>query len=102
MHQTQILCHPPHLIRLRNDWILATYGGRYKPYGQRACISRDGGQTWNVDREILIRDDAPNSDLGYPSSVEMPDGSIFTVYYQIDKPGEKPCIMATRWEVPTT
>ncbi len=102
MHQSPILCHPPHLIRLHNDWILVTYGGRYKPYGQRACISRDGGQTWNVDREILIRDDAPNSDLGYPASVQLKDGSIYTVYYQVDNPGEKPCIIGTRWEIPNS
>ncbi len=97
---TKIWGYPPHLIRLRDGRVLVTYGYRRKPYGQRACLSRDGGRTWDLDRIIAIRDDAPSGDLGYPASVELSDGWIFTVYYQIDKPGEKTCLMATKWKLP--
>lgn len=92
---TNILGKPPHLLRLRDGRVLVTYGYRHAPFGQRACLSHDGGQTWG--HEIVLRDDAPNGDLGYPASVEMDDGRILTVYYQIDQPGEKTCLMSTHW-----
>ncbi|MCY3021351.1 MAG: sialidase family protein [Planctomycetota bacterium] len=97
---TKIWGLPPHLIRLRDGRILVTYGHRRAPFGQRACLSRDGGATWDLDRELLIRDDAPNGDLGYPASVQMDDQTVLTIYYQIDKPGEKTCLMGTSWKLP--
>jgi len=90
---------PPHLLRLRDGRLLATYGHRRPKFGQRACLSRDGGKTWDYANEILIRDDAPNGDLGYPASLQMDDETIMTIYYQIDKPGEKTCLMGTLWKL---
>ena len=60
--------------------------------------SRDGGKTWDMD--YILHTDAPSGDLGYPASVELSDGSIFTVYYQ--KPAaDEPCtLMYTRWTLP--
>ena len=52
------------------------------------------------DEGTLIRDDAPNGDLGYPASLQMDDSTILTIYYQIDKPGEKTCLMGTFWTLP--
>jgi len=40
-----------------------------------------------------------NGDLGYPASVQLDDGSIFTIFYQIDQPGEKTSLMGTRWRL---
>ena len=97
---TEIWGLPPHLIRLRDGRILLTYGHRRKPFGQRALISADGGKTWPLDQIIPIRDDAPNGDLGYPASIQMDDATILTIYYQIDKPGEKTCLMGTLWTLP--
>lgn len=98
-HPTSILGKPPHLFRLRDGRILVTYGFRHEPYGQRACISVDGGKSWDYDNEIILRDDAPNDDLGYPASVELDDGTILTVYYQQEHKGEKTCLMATHWRL---
>ncbi len=97
---TKIWGLPPHIIRLRDGRLLVTYGHRRKPFGQRACISRDGGKTWDLDHELLIRDDAPTGDLGYPASIQMDDRTILTIYYQIDKRGEKTCLMGTFWTLP--
>jgi sialidase-1 len=99
-HPTSIWGLPPHLIRLRDGRLLASYGHRRAPFGQRACLSRDGGATWDLKHEILIRDDAPNGDLGYPASIQLDDQTILTIYYQIDKPGEKTCLMGTFWKLP--
>jgi hypothetical protein len=99
LRPTPIWGGPPHLIRLRDGKLLVTYGYRRAPFGQRACLSHDNGATWDIENEMVLRDDAPDADLGYPSSVELEDGSIYTVYYQVDKPGEKPSIMGTHWQL---
>jgi hypothetical protein len=97
-HTTAIWGYPPHLIQLKNNWILVSYGVRREPYGEYACFSRDEGNTWDVDNQILISL-AMNGDLGYPASVQLSDGSIYTVYYQIDKPGENTSLMGTHWRL---
>lgn len=98
LHETPIWGYPPHLIKLNNDWLLAVYGVRRVPYSERACLSKDGGKSWDIKNEITLSQSA-NGDLGYPASVQLDDGSIFTVYYQIDQPGEKTCLMATHWKL---
>ena len=77
---------------------MCVYGRRKEPFGESAMISRDGGKTWDMD--YILHTDAPSGDLGYPASVELSDGSIFTVYYQ--KPAaDEPCtLMYTRWTLP--
>jgi len=46
----------------------------------------------------MLRADAACWDLGYPSSVQRPDGKIVTVYYHNDhKDGERN-IAATIWD----
>jgi len=97
-HPTGIWGYPPHLLELQNGLLLVSYGVRREPFGEKACISRDGGKTWETDREIMINP-ARNGDLGYPASVQLEDGSILTVYYQIDKEGEKTCLMCTHWRL---
>ncbi|HYG78625.1 MAG TPA: sialidase family protein [Planctomycetota bacterium] len=94
--KTNIWGYPPHALRLKNGWILLSYGRRKAPVGERACISKDEGKTWGEEFELCR---APNSDLGYPASVELSDGSIYTIYYQLEKAGEKTCLMATHWRL---
>ena len=59
-----------------------------EPYGERACLSDDEGVSWDVGAERVVHA-APNADLGYPASAQLADGSILTIYYQVDQPGEK-------------
>lgn len=92
--------YPPHLLRLDDGRLLAVYGHRRPPFGQRACLSADEGRTWDLAREIVLVDNAPDGDLGYPSSAQLGDGSILTVFYQKERAGEKPCLMATHWRLP--
>jgi len=97
-HKTEIWGYPPHLIQLKSGLLLVSYGVRREPYGEMACISRDGGKTWETNKEIMINP-AINGDLGYPSSVQLDDGSILTIYYQVDKEGEKTSLMSTHWRL---
>jgi len=82
---TPVKGFPQHLLVLRDGRLLATYGYRYYPYGVRACISRDGGKTWDTGREMILRDNGLNGDLGYPVSMELEDGRVMTVYYHITR-----------------
>jgi Neuraminidase (sialidase) len=95
---TGIWGYPPHLIQLKNGWVLASYGYRREPFGERACVSRDEGKTWDVANEILLNG-APSPDLGYPSTVQLDDGSLLTVYYQAEKIGQPTCFMSTHWRL---
>ena len=89
---------PPHLLRHSSGAVVATYGYRLTPFGERAIVSYDGGTSW--DTNLVLRDDGPDTDLGYPSSVELSDGALFTVYYQKRAPGELCSLLWTRWELP--
>ena len=81
LRRSPIWGFPSHLLRLRSGRILCTYGYRREPFGIRACLSDDEGETWDVSNEIVIRDDGVHRDLGYPSSVQLQDGRILSVYY---------------------
>jgi len=89
---------PPHLLRGLSGTLIMTYGYRMPPFGQRAAFSRDDGSTW--DHDWIIRDDGPDGDLGYPSTVELADGNLFTVCYQ-KVPGDRKCsLLWSRWKLP--
>ena len=90
---------PGHLKMLSDGRLLCTYGRRAEPFGQRACLSEDGGRTWEIGDEMVLRDDSPNTDMGYPATAEITPGEMLTVYYQVDRPGEKVSINATRWSL---
>ena len=95
---TEVAGFPPHLVCLRNGKLLTVYGKRYDDFGEYASISDDNGKTWDVANEIKLAGHF-NGDLGYPSSTELPDGRILTVYYQAEEKGEKTCLMGTMWRL---
>lgn len=98
LRDTGIWGYPPHLIELKNGWVVVVYGHRREPYGEKACISRDEGKTWDTDNQVFLSA-APGRDLGYPSSVQLDDGSLLTVYYQSEKKERPTCIMSTHWKL---
>ena len=60
--------------------------------------SEDNGETWDTD--YILRDDAHSGDLGYPATVELNDGSLLTVYYQIPEGLNNAVIMQSIWRLP--
>jgi len=73
------------------------YGYRAKPFSMRARISDDGGASWGKD--IVLRDDGAGRDIGYPRSVQRPDGKMVSVYYfHDDATGPERYIAATIWD----
>ena len=94
--------HPGDLIQLRDGRILLTYGERSVPRGAHAILSADG-RNWHNSKPIVLADDAPVTDGGYPSSVEIANGKIVTVYYQVDDPNNALATSSSRavvWTVP--
>jgi hypothetical protein len=74
--------HPADLTLLSSGRLLLTYGRRIRPMGCGLLVSDDGGKTWNRDREVLLAGDGiENTDLGYPSTVQLDDGRIVTILY---------------------
>ena len=100
MAKTPMVGLPPHLLVLPDGKLLNVYGRRIKEagFGEFACISDDGGKTWDAQNEISL---APShcDDLGYPASCILANGDILTVFYQQAAPKQKPCLMATKWRV---
>lgn len=78
---TGVWGHPAHLLRLKSGTLLCVYGYRQEPFGIRACLSHDEGETWNLANERVLRDDGGGWDLGYPRCVQLDDGSVLAVYY---------------------
>ncbi len=88
---------PPHLLLHSSGALICVFGRREAPFGERAIVSRDMGETW--PDEYILDDRASDGDLGYPASVELDDGRILTVYYQ-KYPGDgKPSILYTVWSL---
>lgn len=88
--------NPPSMIRLQDGRVCLTYGRRAPPFGIRTRLSKDGGRSW--EPEIILRDDGGGTDVGYPRTVQRPDGKIVTIYYFHDQPKGDRYIAATIWE----
>jgi hypothetical protein len=86
---------PSHLLRLRDDRLLMTYGYRRAPFGNQARISEDHGRSWS--EPITISDDGITQDLGYPSTVQLSDGSLLTVWYEVMSSSPYAVLRQARW-----
>lgn len=93
--------YPSHLLLLQDGRMLCSRGYRRDAMGIRAVLSADGGHTWDVDNEIVIRCDGQGngSDNGYPISVQLADGHIFTIYY-INDEHNVTHVAGTHWNLP--
>jgi sialidase-1 len=88
---------PSHLLRLRDGTLLMTYGHRRPPFGNQARVSTDNGKAWS--EPMTISDDAISIDVGYPSSVELADGSFVTVWYETLKSSPKAVLRQATWRL---
>ncbi len=86
---------PSHLLKLHDGRLLMTYGHRRAPFGNQARISTDHGHTWS--EAMMISTDGAGGDLGYPSTVELADHSLLTVWYESMKGHEHAVLRQARW-----
>jgi len=88
---------PSFLTRLKDDRLLMSYGHRRPPYGNQARISENEGATWSDP--IIISGDGAGGDLGYPSTVQLGDGSLLTIWYEKMKGSSNAVLRQARWEL---
>ncbi len=88
---------PSHLLRLRDDRVLMTYGHRRPPFGNQARLSTDHGRTWS--EPMIISGDGAGGDLGYPSTVQLDDGSFLTVWYELMKGSPRAVLRQATWSI---
>jgi hypothetical protein len=88
--------NPPSRVRLKDGRLCVAYGYRRIPFGIRARLSDDEGQSW--EEEIILRNDGRTWDLGYSRMVQRPDGKLVTVYYYTTDRDREQHIAATIWD----
>jgi hypothetical protein len=88
--------NPPALVKLRDGRVCLNYGVRKPPYRMEARLSSDGGRSWS--QPFVLRTAGASRDLGYPRSVQRPDGKVVTVYYFHDRAHVERTIDATIWD----
>ena len=88
---------PSHLLKLRDGRLLMSYGHRRAPLGNQVRLSEDHGQSWSD--AIVLYGEGTSGDLGSPSTVELENGTLLTVWYErlADKPGSQ--LRAARWKL---
>ncbi|HID77583.1 MAG TPA: exo-alpha-sialidase, partial [Planctomycetaceae bacterium] len=88
---------PSHLLRLSDGRLLMTYGHRRKPFGNQARLSEDHGRSWSDP--IEVSGDGMGGDLGYPSTVQLGDGSLVTVWYEVMPGSPYAVLRQARWSL---
>lgn len=88
---------PPHLMVHSSGAVICSYSRRRSETdrGERAVVSYDNGETWTEDYD-LHREFA-SADHGYPATVELSDGSLYTVYYMSSKENWICNVQSTHW-----
>ena len=88
---------PSFLLRLKSGRILMSYGYRRKPFGNQARYSDDEGTTWSAP--LTLSDDGIGGDLGYPSTVELDDGSLLSIWYERLQNSPRAVLRQARWRI---
>ena len=88
---------PSFLTRLSDGRLLMSYGHRRAPFGNQARISHDEGKTWS--EPLMISTDGAGGDLGYPSTVELEDKSLLTVWYEKLRGSTQSVLRQARWNI---
>lgn len=71
---------PAHIIPHSSGCLISAFGYRADPFGIKVMFSHDNGESWSESEYIYVNP-LGHYDLGYPSTVELEDGSLFTVFY---------------------
>jgi hypothetical protein len=88
---------PSHLLRLKDGRLLMTYGYRRAPFGNQARLSTDEGRSWS--EPITLSADGPGVDLGYPSTAQLDDGTLVTVWYELMSGSPEAVLRQARWRL---
>lgn len=73
--------HPHHALRLPDRRVLLVYGYRHAPFGIRARVLNPECTDFSTAKELVLRDDGGNGDLGYPWASMISRKRALVVYY---------------------
>ncbi len=88
---------PSFLLRLQSGRLLMTYGYRRTPFGIQARTSENAGGSWS--EPLVLSVDGASGDLGYPSTVELEDGTLLTVWYELLSGSPRAILRQARWRI---
>jgi len=88
---------PSQLLGLKDDRLLMTYGHRRPPFGNQARLSTDHGRTWS--EPVIVSGDGAGGDLGYPSTVQLDDGTLVSVWYELMSGSSKAVLRQAKWNL---
>ena len=60
-------------------------------------MSTDHGRTWSAP--VILSGDGLTGDLGYPSTVELDDGALVSVWYEVMKGSPRAVLRQAKWQV---
>ena len=92
-----------HIIKHSSGVLISAYEKRRdpddeaSPYGIKLMFSYDDGKTWDTDNWLY--ETKISTDLGYPSTVELTDGSLLTVFYAHETADGPAVIMQQKWRL---
>ena len=103
----------PSINSLSDGRLLLAYGDRGPrprrieyPFSIKVRLSEDEGKTWG--EEIVLTDNLPHWDMGYPTSVEIEPSFLVTVYWRSKPPSQEASwpagfeysLCCKRWHLP--
>lgn len=88
---------PPHILKTSSGMLISSYADREDPSSVKVMFSHDGGESWDMDHLICVN--GKGWDMGYPSTVELTDGSFLTVYYAHPEEDAPAVIMQQKWRL---
>lgn len=88
---------PSHLLKLADGRLLFSYGYRRPPFGNQVRLSSDQGKSWS--EPLIISGDGAGGDLGYPSTVQIADGTFVTVWYEKMSTSPLAQLRQARWRL---
>ena len=86
---------PSHILRHSSGTLIAAVSHRAMPCGIHIVFSNDNGETWVDEQSIFLN--LNTDDLGYPSTIEMEDGSLLTVFYSRETEEHPALILQQKW-----
>jgi len=90
--------HPADLLQLVDGRVVLTVGDRNNQFGVSVLLSADRGATWSAPKQIAR---TLSGDSGYPSTAQLKDGTLVTVFYAAKTAEYGSYQMgAVRWRLP--
>lgn len=101
-HSIGVWGYPSHLLRLKDNKLLMTYGYRgsqRKPSDNNRLesrISTDNGKTWSDP--VIVADNLYSWDFGYPTTVELDNNKLLTIWYEVQSNSPNAVLHQAIWK----